>query len=334
MYGGVGCGEVSGRCRDPLSIACRSERLVPLTMDMRALFFLPLLSWASAAAQFPLPFWEAFDSARVVLSQLPEQGPPDPRRRPGSPPISAPAMPRPHITAREAPGTAHPAPPDTLWANGVIPVPIISFDTVVVDQCCLDPDPSILLARLPRWPKNTSGELLPLFTERLDADTAAWFLMGEWRAMPDTMIPLTAHPNSLVRYFWNTEGLETQTQDYGTWRFNSQHHLKRSACTVQARDSLKLMRCAPHSAYRSIEPAVLLFFIKHRLVEVFQDNRGTGIDGWGYFDRAGRSSAITARHGDEQAIILSSGEVLTWRPERWKLIYREPSIYRGECDCE
>ena len=273
---------------------------MPLTMNMRALVFIPLLSCAFAAAQFPLPYWEAFDSVRVVLDRIPTNN----------------------------------TWPDTLWANGSTPVPIIDFDTVVVDQCCIDPDPPILLARIERWPKNASSELLPLFTERFDADTAAWFLMGEWRNEPDTMIPLTAHPNSRVRYVWNAEGLESQADYYGTWRPTYQHHLRRADCSIEARDSLKLMRCAPHSAYRTIEPAMLLFFVNDRLVEVFQDSRGTGIDSWGYFVRSERGSIITARHGADEAIILSSGEVLVRTPERWILKYREPSIYRGECDCE
>ncbi len=267
---------------------------------MRRLAVLSAFVPLTAVAQFTLPFWEAFDSTRVVLAQLPSE----------------------NVT------------PDTLWANGVIPVPVIGFDTVLVNQCCIDPDPQILLARLQRWPTNASGELLPLFTERLEADTAAWFHMGEWRNQPDTMIPLSAHPNSLVRYLWNAEGLGSQTDYYGTWRSNYQYHLKRSACTIEARDSLKLMRCAPHSAYRSIEPAPLLLFVGDRLVDVLQDNRSTGIDGYGYFDHAERGSIITARHGGEEAIILSSGEVLVRGPVRWELRYREPVIYRGECDCE
>jgi hypothetical protein len=82
----------------------------------------------------------------------------------------------------------------------------------------------------------------------LDADTADWFLMGEWRTQPDTMIPLTAHPNALIRYVWNAEGLESQADNNGSWLPNYQHHLQRSACTIEARDSLKWMRCAPHSA--------------------------------------------------------------------------------------
>ncbi len=267
---------------------------------MRALFFLPLLYWVNATAQFPLPFWEAFDSSRVVLTQLPSNE---------------------HW-------------PDTLWANGHIPVPIISFDTVVVDQCCLDDDPPILIARVANWPKDTAGDQLPLFTERLDADTAVWFRMGEWRNEPDTMIPLTAHPNSLVRYFRNADGPVSQTDHYGTWHSNYQYHSKREANTIEARDSLKIMRCTPHSAYRAIEPDMLLLFVHDRLIDVFYDNRATGIDGWDYFDRAARSTIITARSGQQEAIVISSGEVLVRNPERWKLIYREPSIYRGECDCE
>lgn len=267
---------------------------------MRAFIVLSVLGPLTGTAQFHLPYWEMFDSTHVVLAQLPTQA----------------------------------KPPDTLWANGLNPFPITRFDTVVVDQCCIDPDPHILLARIDAWPKSASGGFVPLFTERLDADTAAWFLMGEWRTEPDTMIPLSAHPNSLVRYIWKAERLESQTDYYGTWRPNYQHHLKRSECVVEARDSLKLMRCAPHSAYRSTEPTVLLFYVNDQLVEVLHDNRGTGIDGWGYFDRAERSPIITVRSGLQEAVILSSGEVLVRTPECWKLLYREPSIYRGECDCE
>lgn len=267
---------------------------------MRSLLLLSSLASLSAAAQFPLPFWEQFDSVHCVLAQLPTDQ----------------------------------TWPDTLWANGHAPVPIIAFDTVIVDQCCLDPDPPILLARLKRWPADTNGQPLPLFTQRLDADTAGWFLMSEWRSMPDTMIPLSAHPNSLVRYVWNAEGLESQADYYGSWRPNYPHHLKRGACTTYARDSLKLMRCAPHSGYRTTEPALLLLFVRDQLVEVFHDNRGTGIDGWGYFDRAERSTIVTARTAGHEAIILASGEVLEWTPERWMPRYREPAIYRGECDCE
>ncbi len=251
-------------------------------------------------AQFPLPFWERHDSTHVVLASLPNATPW----------------------------------PDTLWANGLFPVAVERFDTVIVDQCCLDPDPPILMARLKRWPTDTSGGPLPLFTHRIDADGADWFLMGEWRNEPDSMIPLTAHPNSLTRYIWTKEGLETQMDHYGSWRANILHHLKREACTTIARDSLKLMHCPPHAIYRNTEPSVLLFFVHDQLTAVFHDNNGTGLDTWGYFDRAHRGKIITARAGGEEAIIFSSGEVLMRGPERWELRYLEPSIYRGECDCE
>lgn len=251
-------------------------------------------------AQFPLPFWERHDSTHVVLASLPNATPW----------------------------------PDTLWANGLFPVAVERFDTVIVDQCCLDPDPPILMARLKRWPTDTSGGPLPLFTHRIDADGTDWFLMGEWRNEPDSMIPLTAHPNSLTRYIWTKEGLETQMDHYGSWRANILHHLKREACTTIARDSLKLMHCPPHAIYRNTEPSVLLFFVHDQLTAVFHDNNGTGLDTWGYFDRAHRGKIITARAGGEEAIIFSSGEVLTRGPERWELRYLEPSIYRGECDCE
>jgi hypothetical protein len=77
-----------------------------------------------------------------------------------------------------------------------------------------------------------------------------------------------------------------------------------------------------------------MVFVNERPVEVFQDNSGNTIDSWGYFDRARRSSLLTARSGERAAIVLSSGEVLERLPDRWRLVYREPSIYRGECDCE
>ncbi len=267
---------------------------------MRPAFLCSAFIALSAAAQFPLPFWERYDSTHVVLASLPD-----------APPW-----------------------PDTLWANGIIPVPVERFDTVVVDQCCMDPDPPIVMARVKRWPTDTSGETLPLFRQRMDADSADWFLMGDWRNEPDSMIPLTAHRNALVRYIWNKEGLEVQTDHYGIWRTNFIHHMKRGACGTMARDSLKLMRCSPHTIYRNTEPSVLLLFVHDQLVAVLQDNNGTGLDTWGYFDRSSRGKVVTARAGGEEAIILSSGEVLVRGRERWELRYREPSIYRGECDCE
>lgn len=267
---------------------------------MRAFLLTALLVCLRAAAQFPLPLWEQFDSNRVVLGQLPAREPP----------------------------------PDTLWAFGQKPVPVLELDTVIVDQCCLDPDPPILLARLGTWPRTRTGDVLPLFLEKLDADTAAWFDMGEWRAMPDTMIPMTAHPHALTRYIWQKDGLGSQTDHYGTWRPNHLYHTKTADCTLMARDSLKFMRCAPHLAYRSIEPTVLLLFVNDQLVQVFHDNRGSGIDGWDYFGRAERGVIATARHQGAEAILLCSGEVLLRTPDRWDLLFREPAIYRGECDCE
>jgi hypothetical protein len=267
---------------------------------MRLFSLLPFLTATVVGAQMPLPFWERYDSSHVVLAALPDNA-----QR-----------------------------PDTLWANGIIPVPISALDTEVVDQCCMDPDPSILLARLNRWPTDRSGEPLPLFTEPLDADTAAWFQMGEWRTEPDTMIPLSAHPNALTRYLWTKDGLDVQTEYYGTWRSNFVHHVKRGECLLEARDSLKFMRCSPHTSYRTTEPSILLLFVNDLLLEVFHDNGATGLDTWGYFDLAPRGSIITARAGGKEAIVLSSGEVLVRGAERWELHYREPVIYRGECDCE
>lgn len=281
---------------DPLAIG--TVRAVHLVM--RSILLSSALMALGAAAQMPLPFWERYDSTHVVLTSLPNAT---------------------HW-------------PDTLWANGLVPVPVEQFDTVVVDQCCMDPDPTILMARVKRWPTDTSGDALPLFAQRLDADSSDWFLMGEWRNEPDSMIPLSAHPNALTRYIWKKEGLETQTDHYGTWRTNFIHHLEHSACNTMARDSLKLMRCSPHTMYRNTEPSVLLFFVDDRLAAVFQDNNGTGLDTWGYFDRAKRRKVITARAGGEEAIIFSSGEMLVRGRDRWELRYREPSIYRGECDCE
>ncbi|MEO8588805.1 MAG: hypothetical protein ABI432_05505 [Flavobacteriales bacterium] len=268
---------------------------------MRALLLLSALGSLSAPAQF-LPIWEQFDSVHCVLS-----------------PIRA-----------NAPLQW----PDTLWANGIIPVPLVGFDTVVVDQCCIDPDPPILLGRLQRWPRNKAGEFLPLFTERLEADTAAWSLMGEWQSMPDTMIPLTAHPSSLVRYVWNADGLESQTDHYGTWQPNFPHHLKRSECITYVHDSLKLTRCVPDSGNRTTEPSLLLLFVHDTLVHVFQDNRGTSIDDWNSFNRAPRATIITALFGGHGAIILSTGELLVRTSRGWNLVTREEFVYRGECDCE
>lgn len=285
----------------PASTDPRAIGTVPAVhLVMRSILLSSALIALGAVAQMPLPFWERLDSTHVVLSSLPNTTPW----------------------------------PDTLWANGLLPIAIEDLDTIIVDQCCLDPDPPILLARVKRWPTDTSGDPLPLFTRRIDADSADWFVLGEWRSEPDTMTPLTAHTDPLTRYIWTKEGLETQTDHNGTWRPNILHHLKHEACTTIARDSLKLMRCSPHAIYRTTEPSVLLFFVHDRLTAVFQDNTGTGLDTWGYFDRAKRRQVITARAGGEEAIIFSSGEVLTQGTERWELRYREPSIYRGECDCE
>ena len=267
---------------------------------MRLFPLLPFLTATAVSAQMPLPFWERYDSTHVVLAALP------------------------HNEQR----------PDTLWANGILPVPILAFDTVVVDQCCLDPDPPILLARLKLWPLDHSGDPLPLFTGPSDTDTAAWFLMGEWRSEPDTMIPLTAHPNALIRYLWTKEGLDVQTDHNGTWRSDFIHHVKRRECVIDARDSLKWMRCSPHTSYRTTDPSIMLLFVRDQLVHAFHDNGSTGLDTWDYFDRAPRRTIVTARAGGEEAILLSSGEVLVRGAERWELRYREPVIYRGECDCE
>lgn len=273
---------------------------MPLRHVMRTILLCSAFVAHCASAQMPLPFWERHDSTHVVLAQLPD-------------------------------ATLW---PDTFWANGLIPVPVDRFDTIVVDQCCMDPDPPILLARVKRWPVDTANGFLPLFTERMDADTAHWFVLGAWRNEPDTLIPLTAHPNALTRYIWTDHGLEVQSEQYGTWRTNGIHHVKRSTCVTMARDSLKLMRCSPHAGYRGTEPSVTLLFVQDRLVSAFQDNRGTGLDTWGIFDRTPRAQAITIRAGSEEAVILSSGEVLVRRPSGWELRYREPVIYRGECDCE
>jgi len=138
-----------------------------------------------------------------------------------------------------------------------------------------------------------------------------------------------------VRYVWNAEGLVSQNDNNGNnWLPNYQHHFQRSACTTIARDSLKLTRCEPHSAYRSTEPALLLLFVHDKLVQVFQDNRGTGLDGWSPFNQAPRATIITAPFGGHGVIILSTGELLSWTPRGWNPVSRETVIYRGECDCE
>jgi hypothetical protein len=170
--------------------------------------------------------------------------------------------------------------------------------------------------------------------ERLDADTAAWFLMDEWRSMPDTMIPLSANPYYLDRYVWNDEGLVYQEEQNGKWHYKFPHHLKRSECITIARDSLKLTRCIPQAGYRTTEPTLLLLFVNDKLVQVFQDNRGTGIDGWSPFNHAPRATIITANWGGLGTIILSTGELLSWTPRGWNPVSRETVIYRGECDCE
>ncbi|MBL7964953.1 MAG: hypothetical protein JNM31_14050 [Flavobacteriales bacterium] len=270
-----------------------------------------LLAIASVRAQFPLPYYETWDSSSLLIS-------------------------------RDTAAFLELMRMDHLLAVGPLAareVRIRRFRTLMEDECCTDADPVYLIAELAEridtthWSYLPSGEMEQV---RFALQTLASY------TLPDTLLPFT-HPEPAYqpRWIWRAEGtdhrlvlqrvrVDGSVEDEWPWM-----EVRRSRCQAWQLDDLTWVRCpGAEDTLRSLSNiGIEILMSPQGPVHVFLDYSQTTLDGWGPFHWAQRRPMAMIHSGAYRSIILNSGEVLVQSGGRWLYTHREPVRYYGECDC-
>lgn len=263
-------------------------------------------------AQFPLPYYELWDSTGLIIS------------------IDTSLFDQVRRSTREL---------LALDPLSMRTVRVTGFRVVSEDRCCTDDDPRYLIADLAervdtsRWTCLPAGELEQLRSLPVPMAHAD---------LPDTMLFMTHRgPEHGQRWIWQPDSgdhrlrLERVRPDGGiedewTWL-----DVRRSQCRAWKVNDLTWVECpGSGSRYDGLSAIGVNMLLSARgPVHLFIDNSNSTVDGWGPFHWADRRPIAMVHTGLARCVFFNSGEVLVEMSGTWTYTYREPMRYYGECDC-
>ncbi len=135
----------------------------------------------------------------------------------------------------------------------------------------------------------------------------------------DTLEPMIRVGGRDLRYIWRMDESGDRTLVLHELNYNymprevTSYHIKRSGCRAEQNDSVAVIHCLPDEGHLASEPAFVFVMVNGQPVHVWRE-------------RADAKEDTTVRHrllatlaqDSERALLFSTGEVLAYKPHRWK----------------